>query len=158
MSATPRPTVEPTHPCVRCGVAVPLDVALCEYCNPLGLPQPASSQVHGTVFVAVFVAVAALAILGRLALSGIGPFSGRVVDVATSGAALDVTLSVTNEGESAGAATCRIYDPAQGEALGPDSAFVTSPRIPAGGTVAFLERITELGGQERQLAVACTGP
>lgn len=159
MTATPTPATEPTHPCVRCGRQVPLDVALCEFCNPLGLPQPASSQVHGSVFLAIGGAVLGLAVLGKIALGGIGPFSGRVVDVATgSGGGLQVTLSVTNEGTSSGSGTCRIYDPAQGNAIGPDATYVNTPRIPAGETSAFLSTVTELGSTVRPLAVACEGP
>ena len=41
-----------THPCVRCGAPVPLDVGLCERCNPLGLRDSSASQVHGTVVIA----------------------------------------------------------------------------------------------------------
>ena len=47
-----------THPCARCGAPVALDVGLCERCNPLGLKDSASSQVHGTVFLAVGLAIA----------------------------------------------------------------------------------------------------
>lgn len=149
---------EPTHPCLRCTRPVALDVALCEFCNPLGLPQPASTQVHGTVFVAIVGAVLLLAVLGKVALSGIGPFSGRIVDVAAASGGLAVTLSVTNEGSSEGSATCRLYDPAMGSGVGPESVFLTTPRIPPGETVAFLEEVTELGSSARQLAVACEGP
>jgi len=53
-----------THPCARCGAPVALDVGLCERCNPLGLKDSASSQVHGTVFLAVGLAIAGLAIVG----------------------------------------------------------------------------------------------
>src|SRR6476660_4674384 len=63
-----------THPCARCGAPVPLDVGLCERCNPLGLKDAASSQVHGTVFVAVGLAVVGLAAAALLLVSGIGPF------------------------------------------------------------------------------------
>src|SRR6476661_3271439 len=55
-----------THPCARCGAPVPLDVGLCERCNPLGLKDSASSQVHGTVILMVIVAIVGLAVLGRL--------------------------------------------------------------------------------------------
>src|SRR5690242_13721639 len=62
------PAAQPlTHPCARCGAPVPLDVGLCERCNPLGLKDSASSQVHGTVFVAVGLAVVVLAIVAHLA-------------------------------------------------------------------------------------------
>jgi hypothetical protein len=76
--ASRQAAVEATHPCVRCGTPVPLPVAMCERCNPLGLKQPASSQAHGTVFLGIALAVVALAVLGRVALAGVGPFSATV--------------------------------------------------------------------------------
>src|SRR4029079_5087438 len=59
------------HPCARCGAPVPLDVGLCERCNPLGLKDSASSQVHGTVFLAVAIAVLVLALAAHFAVTGI---------------------------------------------------------------------------------------
>ncbi len=144
----------PTHGCVRCGRRIPVSVALCEACNPLGLSQPAASQAHGTVFLAVGLAVVGLALLGRLALTGIGPFSGSVVAVVPVDGGLAVTLAVTNEGSRAGATTCRIYDPTI-PGIGPDSAQVLSPRIEPGQTVTFTKTITELGSSPRPLAADC---
>lgn len=144
----------PTHGCVRCGRSVPVSVALCEICNPLGLSQPAASQAHGTVVLAIGLAVVGLAFLGRLALAGIGPFSGSVVAVAPAPGGLAVTLSVTNEGSRAGATTCRVYDPAL-PGIGPESTQVLSPRIEPGRTVTFTKTISELGSDPRPLAVEC---
>src|SRR6266508_5372188 len=97
-SSQPKPAAaEPTHACVRCGRPVPLDIARCDECNPLGLSQPATSQVHGTVFVAIVLAVVVLAVAGRVALSGVGPFSGQVTAVEAAPPGLVVTLSVRNE-------------------------------------------------------------
>lgn len=148
---------QPTHPCVRCGAPVPLDVALCERCNPLGLTQPASTQAHGTILLAIVVSVAVLALLGRFALSGIGPFTGSVARVeAVPAGGLAITLSVRNNGASPGSTTCRVHDPSDtGMAV---SAFLLSPQIPAGSTVAFSQQTTALGSTVRPLAVECTGP
>jgi len=57
------PTTEPTHPCARCGAPVGQGVGLCERCNPLGLRDSAASQVHGSVFIAVTLAVIVLIVL-----------------------------------------------------------------------------------------------
>ena len=73
----PRPT-----PCVRCGRPVALDVGLCERCNPLGLKDSSASQVHGTVVIAILLAFVGLAVIARLALSGVGPFEASVVSAA----------------------------------------------------------------------------
>ena len=71
-SVLPAATEEPLHGCVRCGARIPMSEAMCERCNPLGLKQPSASQAHGTVFVGIAVAVVALAVIARLAVSGIG--------------------------------------------------------------------------------------
>jgi predicted nucleic acid-binding Zn ribbon protein len=154
-TATPAaPAVGPTHGCVRCGAPVPLDIAMCERCNPLGLPQPASSQAHGTVFLAIALSVVGLALLGRFALSGIGPFSGSIVGLVPAPPGLAITLSVTNGGSSAGSTTCRVFDPSQ-PGLGADSAFLTSPAVEPGQTIAFSGETSVLGSQVRPLAVEC---
>src|SRR5690349_24555065 len=101
----PKPAL--THPCARCGAPVPLDVGLCERCNPLGLKDAASSQVHGTVFLAVGIGIAALAVAAHLAVAGIGPFVGEVTAMraGTGAGAVVATLSITNTGTAAGTAT-----------------------------------------------------
>ena len=151
------PAVEATHPCVRCGAPVPLSVAMCERCNPLGLKQPASSQAHGTVFLGIGLAVIALAILGRVALAGVGPFSATIGGVVSDPPNLQVTLTVTNEGTKSGATTCRVFDPTV-SGIGPESDFIQSPQIGAGATVSFSKEITTLGARVRPLGVDCTGP
>jgi hypothetical protein len=145
-----------THGCARCGAPVPLDVGLCERCNPLGLRDVSSSQVHGIAIGGVVAGVIALAIVARLALSGIGPFEASVADAVRDGSALAITLSVTNRGSSTGQTTCRVTDPA--DRTGNAGAFMLSPRIEPGQTVAFTQRITELGSTARPLAVECSKP
>ncbi len=144
----------PTHACVRCGADCPIDVALCESCNPLGLSQPAATQAHGTVFLAIIAGVVILAIAGRLALSGIGPFEGAVAGVQATPPYLTVTLSVTNRGTRAGATTCRIFDPSL-PGIGPESTYVTSPRVGAGQTMSFEAVVTTLGSVVRELSADC---
>lgn len=145
-----------THGCVRCGAPVPLDVAMCERCNPLGLSQPASTQAHGTVFLAVAVAVIGLALLGQFVLAGIGPFSTEVVATAPDPRGVSVTLTLTNEGSRAGMATCRVYDPSLG--IGPETAFFQSPRVEAGETVTFSKLVTELGTEPQGITADCVEP
>jgi hypothetical protein len=132
-------------------------VGLCENCNPLGLKDVAASQAHGTVFLAIGIGVVLLAILGRLSLSGIGPFSGHVLAVIPSPPGLSVTLAVTNEGSRAGSATCRLFDPAA-PGIGPESTSVESPRIDPGQTQTFSAAITTLGSTPVPVGVTCTGP
>ena len=157
-ATTPSPTSPPiqTHGCARCGKPVALDVGLCEDCNPLGLRDAAASQVHGTVFVAVGLAIVGLAIIAHLAVAGIGPFRAEVSDVRTAGDGLSVSVTVTNEGTATGSTTCRISDPAFGG--GGKPAFVLSPRIGPGETITFSRELTEFGDAVRPLAVECSAP
>ena len=145
-----------THPCVRCGAPVALDVGLCERCNPLGLSDSASSQVHGTVFVAIVLAVVGLAVAGRLVLAGIGPFHAAVTAVETSPRGLAVTLNVRNEGTAAGSTTCHLTDPAAG-GIGP-TALIRSPRIEGGQSRSFAATVVQFGTSPRPLAVVCDSP
>ena len=122
---------------------------MCEYCNPLGLADPAASQAHGTVFLAIGAAVVVLALVGRLVLAGIGPFDARVDAVVAATDAtgavngLTITLTVTNKGTKTGASTCRVHDPA---VVSTDrSAIFLSPEIPAGSTQTFTRTTNQLG-------------
>ncbi|HEU4673190.1 MAG TPA: hypothetical protein VFS32_09850 [Candidatus Limnocylindrales bacterium] len=156
-AVAPAPIPGPTHGCARCGAEVPIDVGLCERCNPLGLKDVAASQVHGSVFLAIAVGVAILAVLGRLSLSGIGPFDGQVAAVVSSPPGLSVTLVVANHGTRAGSASCRLYDP-DSPGIGPESVSVESPRIDAGRSATFSALMTTLGTTVRPVAVTCSGP
>ena len=151
--ATPVSRPEPTHPCARCGAPVGLGVGLCERCNPLGLGDSASSQVHGSVFIAVTVAVIGLAVFARLAVAGVGPFPASVDAVAAASGGLAVTLTVRNEG-AAGQTTCRVSRE-DGAGAG---AVVLTPRLEAGEQQTFERTITELGTTVRPLAVDCRTP
>jgi hypothetical protein len=156
-NAANRPTAaEPTHACVRCGAPVPLDVSMCENCNPLGLEQPATSQAHGTVLIGIVLAVLFLAVAGRLALQGVGPFEATVSSVTPADRGLAITLMVTNEGTSAGTTRCRVAE------AGPPKpgpvAFVVSPHLDAGQTATFTAHVTEFGATPRELAATCDSP
>ena len=149
-------TPELTHGCARCGAKVPLDVGLCERCNPLGLRDVSSSQVHGIAIGGVMAFVVLLAIVGRVFLAGIGPFEVSVAQAVPKGDGLAVTLTVTNSGTATGQTTCHLVDPANRSAgMG---AFVLTPRIEPGKTVTFTETVTGLGSAVRPLDVDCTSP
>jgi hypothetical protein len=145
-----------THGCARCGRPVAMDVGLCEECNPLGLRDAASSQAHGTVFLGIGLAVLVMAIAAHLAVSGIGPFPAQVSNVRADGGTLLVSLTVTNEGTSAGTTTCRVSDPALRGAGQP--AFILSPRIGPKQTVTFERAVPGIGGATRPLTVECSSP
>ena len=156
MTAPTTAVPELTHPCVRCGAPVPLDVGLCERCNPLGLRDSSASQVHGIAIAGVAAAVIILAIVGRLAISGVGPFDGSVVSAATDNGGLAITLQVTNTGTRAGQTTCRVLDPA--DRNGGRGGLVLSPSVEPGQTVTFTKHVDELGSTVRSLSVECSHP
>ena len=133
-----------------------MDVGLCEDCNPLGLRDVSATQVHGIAFIGVTVAIVALAIIARLAVSGIGPFVPAIGGIAPDGDALAVTLTITNEGRSTGRTTCRLTDPL--DRSGGGAGLVLSPPIDAGETLTFTKRMTGLGATVRPLVVECSAP
>jgi hypothetical protein len=156
-SAAPSPvSIEPTHPCARCGKPVGPGVGLCDECNPLGLRDVASGQVHGSVFIAVAVAIAILAVLARLSVAGVGPFPAQVGAVVPSATGLSVALTVTNSGDASGPTTCRLSRVGDGGTG--TAAFVTTPRINAHETRTFTSVVTEFGTTPVDLQVECRTP
>jgi hypothetical protein len=144
----------PTHGCVRCGARISVDVAMCDACNPLGLPQPSASQAHGTIALGLFIGVVGLAVFAKLAIAGIGPFTGSVVSVEPASPGLAVTVDVVNQGSKEGTTSCRIYDPAEG-GIGSAPTMVLSPRVQPGATLRFTQVVTTLGAAPRTLAADC---
>jgi hypothetical protein len=130
-----------------------MDKSLCEYCNPLGLSQPATSQAHGTVFLGIAGAVVLLAVAGRVALSGVGPFHGQVAGVTPSGDAIAVALTVRNDGTKEGSATCRITEASRG-GTGP-AAIVLTPHVAGGQSLTFSTTVEQFGNGALPLAVDC---
>lgn len=147
---------ELTHACVRCGAPVAIDAGLCENCNPLGLRDVSPTQVHGIAFIGIMIAIIAMAVIARLAVSGVGPFTPAIEALTSDGDALSVTLTVTNHGRSAGQTTCRLLDPL--DRSGGGAGFVLSPRIEPGQTLTFTKRVTGLGSTVRDLSVECSSP
>jgi hypothetical protein len=161
MTPTAPPSPNPiarvqTHGCARCGAPVALDVGLCERCNPLGLRDSSSSQVHGTVFVGVVVAIVGLALAARLAVAGIGPFQAVVAGMTEDAGALVVDVRLTNSGSAAGTTSCRVSDPALQGAGTP--VFFVSPRIAPKETVTVAQRLVGFSGPARPLDVECSSP
>jgi hypothetical protein len=129
---------------------------MCEYCNPLGLAQPAATQAHGTIFLAIGAIVVIMALVGRLLLNGLGPFQATVDNVAAMGTGLSITLTVTNLGSRSGPTTCRVSDASPASAGG--SAFFQSPPIQPGTSTTFSRETDAFGAIVRELKVDCSAP
>jgi hypothetical protein len=147
---------EPTHGCVRCGRPVPIHVALCEECNPLGLRQPAATQVHALAAGGIVLFVVILAVLAGFGLSGVGPFSGTVMNVEAAAGGLAVTIEVSNEGSKGAATTCRVID--IDRAVGGPSQIVQTPSVAGGKRLTFTVTVTAFGEQPHALAIDCQSP
>ena len=87
-------------------------------------------------------------------MSGVGPFPSGLVDVGADPAGLRLTISITNDGSSAAAATCR-HRRSGAAGIGPETAFVQSPVVQPGATATFETVVTTLGTVPRPLTVAC---
>jgi len=150
----PRRTLEPTHPCIRCGrEGVPADAGLCELCNPLELAQPSATQMHGIAAVGIIGFILVLAVLGRAAMVGNGPFTGTIDDVVGATDGLSITLTVKNEGSRDTATTCEIEQ--QAATPGAPTQVVQTPLIRAGQTVTFTTLVTKFGTTPIGLAADC---
>lgn len=157
MTSAPTPlpaTPEPLHGCVRCGARIPIGESMCERCNPLGLKAPAASQAHGTVFLGIGVAVVILAVIARMALDNVGPFTSQLGGVKAEPNGLLVTIQITNDGSAAGRTTCRVGDPAL-RGIGPETAYVQSPMVGGKSTVSFDAVVVSLGTTPKPLSVDC---
>jgi hypothetical protein len=148
---------EPTHACIRCGrLGVAADLALCEQCNPLELAQPSPTQVHGIAALGIILFVVVLAVLGRGALAGAGPFSGRIDGVSPTTTGLIVTLVVTNKGTKAASTTCSVV--LDSHSVGGLGDLVQTPVIPAGSSLRFSAQVTRFGTAPVGLATDCQSP
>jgi hypothetical protein len=149
------PPAEPMHGCVRCGAPILISESMCEACNPLGLSSPAASQAHGIAIAGIALAVVIMAIVARLAIAGVGPFTSSVAGVTADPGGLRVSVTLTNAGGRAGSTTCRIDDPAL-RGIGPEAQFIESPVVDAGRTVTFEVVVAGFGITPRPLSADCS--
>ena len=152
-----RRQLEPTHRCIRCGrEGVPADAGLCELCNPLELSQPSATQMHGIAAVGIIAFILVMAVVGRAALAGTGPFSGQLRDITPAADGLAVTIAVSNEGEKAAATTCSVTE--QSASAGGARQVIQTPLIQPGETIELTTVVTRFGTAIVGLAVDCSSP
>jgi predicted nucleic acid-binding Zn ribbon protein len=147
--------VERRH-CIKCGREIGADESICEVCNRAGMATPSASQYHGTVVVAIVLAIAGLAFAASLSLRGVGPYGAEVRGVeAADRIGYAITYAVTNEGTRAGRAKCQLV------ALDDDGrqlrtrGTVTS-QIEGGSTVELTEEIPGLEVEPATVNVTCS--
>ena len=146
---------EPRH-CIKCGREIGPDETICEICNRAGMATPSASQYHGTVVVAIVLAVAALGIAASLSLRGVGPYGAQVLRVeAAEPAGFAITYAVTNEGTKAGRAKCQLVAlDADGQQLR-TRGTVTS-QIAGGASAELIETVPGLQEEPASVTVSCS--
>jgi hypothetical protein len=151
-----RGRTDETRTCIKCGREVGPDESICEICNRAGMAAPSASQYHGTVVVAIVVAVAGLAFAASLSMRGVGPYTATVDGVGpTEPAGYAVTFTVMNEGTRAGRAKCQLV------ALGPSGerlasrSIVTTP-VDGGASIRVSERIPGLEVEPAEVTADCS--
>lgn len=141
--------------CIKCGREIGPDESICEVCNRAGMVAPSASQYHGTVVLAIVVAVVALAIAASLSLRGVGPYAAEVRGIAPADPGFAITYVVTNEGTRPGRAKCLLT------ALGPTgqrlrTANTITRQIAGGETTEQVHEIPGLQEEPASVAVSCS--
>lgn len=142
--------------CIKCGREVGPDESICDVCNRAGMATPSASQYHGTVVVAIVLAVAGLAVAASLSLRGVGPYGAEVRGFApTDPIGYAVTYAVTNEGTKAGRAKCQLVAlDADGRQL--RTRGTVTAQIAGGSTVELTEDIPGLDVEPATVNVSCS--
>jgi hypothetical protein len=144
-----------TRNCIKCGREIGGDESLCQICNRAGMATPSATQYHGTVVVAIVLAVAGLAVAASLSLRGVGPYGAAVREVAAADIGYAITYAVTNEGTRPGRAKCQLVAlDAEGRELR-TRGTVTS-QISGGSTVELTETIPGLEVEPATVTVSCS--
>jgi hypothetical protein len=121
------------------------------------LKQPAATQVHAIAAGGILLFALILAVLGRVGLSGVGPFAGTVQGVAPVAAGgLQVTIAISNDGSKGAATTCRVVE--VGNPAGGRGQVVQTPVVPAGQTIQFVATVSAFGDQPIDLQAECQSP
>jgi hypothetical protein len=142
--------------CIKCGREIGPDESVCEICNRAGMATPSATQYHGTVVVAIVLAVAGLALAASLSLRDVGPYAAEVREVAAADPiGYTITYAVTNEGTKAGRAKCQLVALDPGGRPLRTRGTVTS-QITGGATVELTEEIPGLQVEPATVTVSCS--
>jgi len=147
--------VRPPRHCYKCGREIGPDESICEVCNRAGMATPSASQYHGTVAVAIVLAVFALAVAASLSLRGVGPYAAEVRGVSPADPGFAITYAVRNEGTNPGRAKCQLVAlGASGERLRTQTTLTTL--IAGGATSELTETIPGLESEPAQVTISCS--
>lgn len=147
---------EDVRHCIKCGREIGPDESICEICNRAGMAAPSASQYHGTVAVAIILAVVALAVAASLSMRGVGPYTAHVADVAPGDPiGYAITIGVHNDGTAAGRAKCQVvaFDET-GRRL--RTANAITEQLPGGGSTSLTISIPGLEQEPARVTVACS--
>ncbi len=153
---TPSPTPAEVRHCIKCGREVGPDESICAICNRAGMATPSTTQYHGTIAVAIILAVVALAVAASLSLRGVGPYAAEVRDVVDERpVGYAVTFAVTNEGPNAGRAKCQVVAFNQsGQRL--RARNTVTEQIPGGESVEASTTLAGLEDDPADVTVTCS--
>ena len=154
MTPSPTPPADVRH-CIKCGREVGPDESICAVCNRAGMATPSATQYHGTIVVAVVLAVVALAVAASLSMRGVGPYAAEVTGLTDEGPlGYAVTFAVTNEGTSAGRAKCQVVARnASGERVARNT---ITEQIPGGEAVDAAARLPGIEDEPADVTVTCS--
>ena len=142
--------------CIKCGREIDAEETLCEVCNRAGMSTPSASQYHGTVAVAIVLAVAALAVAASLSMRGIGPYAAEVRSVAPGDpAGYAISYTVTNEGTNPGRGKCQVAAFDEEGRRVRVTAAITGP-IAGGETIEASVTILGLEAEPARITVTCS--
>jgi hypothetical protein len=142
--------------CIKCGREVAVGETVCDVCNRAGMATPSATQYHGTVVVAIVLAVVGLALAASLSLRGVGPYAAEVREVAPAAElGHEITYAVTNEGTRPGRAKCQLVARgADGRELRARNTLTS--QIPGGETVQLTETIPGLAEEPATVTITCS--
>ena len=149
-------TDEAARRCIKCGREVGPDETLCDVCNRAGMVAPSATQYHGTVVVAIVIAIAGLAIAASLSMRGVGPYAAEVRNVGAADAGgVVIAFRVTNEGTRPGRAKCQLVAlGASGERLRVQTTITN--QIAGGATAEETETMPGVAAEPATVTIACS--
>jgi len=149
-------SVDEQRHCIKCGREIGPDETICEVCNRAGMATPSASQYHGTVAVAIVLAIVGLAAAASLSLRGVGPYAAEIRTVEPAAPiGFAITYAVTNEGTKAGRAKCQLVA-LDGEGMRLRTESTVTSQIGGGDIAELTETIPGLVEQPASVTVSCT--